>query len=141
MNKFKKVMFPFGDKYNHLNNKWRHRLLKVVYGISIVLFSIGTITYLNSDLSVPSFNTMNEEEIREWEWVLGSFIANIDQGDDITVIREKYPELANLDDYWIGQLIANIDQGDDVKTIMSKYPELSDDIPTIHSKWINYILY
>lgn len=67
MNKFKKVIFPFGDKYKQLNNKWRHRLLKVVYGISIVLFSIGTITYLNSDLSVPSFNTMNEEEIREWE--------------------------------------------------------------------------
>jgi hypothetical protein len=65
-----------------------------------------------------------EIEADEWDGVLGSFIANIDQGDDIAVIREKYPELANLDDEWIGQLIANIDQGDDVKTIMSKYPEL-----------------
>ncbi len=129
MNKFKKVIFPFGDKYDQLNNKWRHRLLKVLYAISIVLFSIGTLSYINSELSIPSFeNTLENkivtEKIAYRENILWDFITNVNEWDNYDIIKAKYPELKGLDEEGISQLIANIDQGDNTQTILKKFPEL-----------------
>lgn len=138
----KSILYPFWDKYSFLNNKWWHRLLKVIFYfvITIIFWSLvgwliawepiftvwnKYVTVWNKDIIIwdDSKKKIIKSEVNRDD-TLWKLIWNVDQWDSIEVIRSKYPELSNLDDNTLWSMLATMYDWAWPEEILQKFPEL-----------------